>query len=172
MEIRYIDSDNISINVSNRTLASIRSLKRQISKKIKDIPCFQLEDKKESFAVHYRKCKDKDLYHLNPIIELIENFIEKKPLDCLKMSRVIEVKPKNIDKGKAFKAIKRKYNNLIPSIDICLGDDVTDNYLFKANKKGINIKVGAKNIKTIKTEYFLKDTSDVHDFLNIILDKA
>lgn len=171
LEIKYKDSDDISINVNKKVLSSIRNLKKQLIKIIKDIPCFHLEDKEESFAVHYRKCQNKDLVHLKTITELIENFIKNKPLDYLKMSRVIEVKPKNIDKGRAFKSIKRKYKELSPSLDICMGDDVTDNYLFRANKKGINIKVDRGNPGTIKTKYFLKNVTEVHDFLNFILDK-
>jgi trehalose-phosphatase len=171
MDIKYKNSGKIITNTSRDYLPSISELKSEIIKIIKDVPCFYLEDKKETLAVHYRKCRSNDLAYLNKIIHLMENFIKDRPLDLLKMSNVIEIKPENINKGRALITIKKKYRKLKPSIDICIGDDVTDNYLFRENKKGINIKVGTENPGIIETEYFLKNVDDVLDFLNFISDK-
>jgi len=171
MEIKYKDSDKIITNTSRDSLPSISELKSEIIKTLKDIPCFYLEDKKKTLAVHYRKCRGDDLAYLNKVIYLMENFIKDRPLDLLKMSNVIEIKPENTNKGRALRTIKKKYRNLKPSIDICIGDDVTDNYLFRENKKGINIKVGTENPGIMETEYFLKNVNDVLDFLHFISDK-
>jgi trehalose 6-phosphate synthase/phosphatase len=171
MDIKYKDSKTLKGNGFKDSLSYIADLKNKISKIIKDTPCFYLEDKKKALALHYRKCNNDELFHLKEVALVVEDFIKQKPLDCLKMNKIIEVKPKNINKGKAFKTIKKKYTSLKPSIDICIGDDVTDNYLFKENKNGINIKVRTDNPEIIETEYFLKNVDDVLDFLNFILNK-
>ena len=82
------------------------------------------------------------------------------------MKKVVEVKPEGINKGNAVETINRKYKKNIPSINICLGDDLTDEYLFRSNISGINIKVGeSKNFES-QAEYFLNKVNEVHWFLN------
>ncbi len=171
INIRYENSSTLIENGFKDTLSYIEDLKNKISKIIKDAPCFYLEDKKKALAIHYRKCGDHELSYLNKVISTAKKFIKGKPLDCLKMNKIIEIKPRDINKGKAFMALKKKYFNLKPSIDICIGDDVTDNYLFKENKKGINIKVLTDNPEIMETEYFVKNVGDVLDFLNLIINK-
>ncbi len=168
-QIKYKNSNIRLTDGVRETLHFIKNLREQVSKIIKDINCFRLEDKKESFAVHYRKCRGDDLIYLHTITGLIDSFIKDKPLDYLKMNKVIEVKPKGINKGRAFEAIRKKYKNPEPSINICIGDDVTDKFLFERNQNGINIKVGNSSTEIINAEYFLKNVNDVYDFLEYLL---
>jgi trehalose-6-phosphatase len=55
---------------------------------------------------------------------------------------------------------------------LCIGDDITDEDLFKKNSRGINIKVtdNACNIETA-AEYYLKNPQDALSFLENILIK-
>lgn len=84
------------------------------------------------------------------------------------MKKVIEVKPEGTNKGNAVCTVNRKYKKNIPSLNICLGDDVTDEYLFKSNISGINIKVGKVVHQGSKAEYYLKNIKEVHHFLGIL----
>lgn len=60
----------------------------------------------------------------------------------------------------------RVHEDGVSSVSICLGDDLTDEYLFRSNKGGINIKVGENNNFESQAEYFLKKVDEVHWFLN------
>ncbi len=164
-QVKYKDCDIALSDDARESLPYIRNLKSQILKMTDGIPCFYLEDKKISLALHYRKCKEKDMLHMPAVVDLIDNFIRNKPLDYLKMKKVLEVKPGNINKGNSLKIIGEKYKSLVPSINICIGDDLTDEYLFRANEDGINIKVGNDNLKKINAEYYLKNVNDTYYFL-------
>jgi trehalose 6-phosphate synthase/phosphatase len=158
-----------SIKISpevKKAVPLIKNLKSKLIDMAGNIPCIFIEDKKISLALHYRKCGKKELSKIPGLIDIIDDFVKDKPLDYLDMKKVIEVKPKNINKGNSLSIIKSKYKNLVPSINICIGDDITDKYLFDSNKKGVNIKVGADRIKGLKTEYYLRNVDDVYFFLN------
>jgi trehalose 6-phosphate synthase/phosphatase len=151
---------------AKKAVPLIRRLKSKLTNMTGNIPCIFIEDKKISIALHYRKCGKKELSKIPMFTDMIEDFIADKPLDYLDMKKVIDVKPKNINKGSSLKIIKSKYRNLVPSINVCIGDDITDKYLFDSNNEGINIKVGADRIKGLETEYYLKNMSEVYSFLN------
>ena len=170
-QIKYIGCDDISITSKiKEALPEMIKLKEKVSKIINDIPCYIIEDKGLSFALHYRRCKDKDLIQIKRINSILSEYIKGKPIEFMKMKKVIEIKPEGINKGIAVEAINRKYKENIPSINICIGDDLTDEYLFGANTHGVNIKVGANKFFDSEAEYFLKDIKEVHQFLEILCD--
>jgi len=154
---------------AKKAVPLIKDLKSKLTNLAECIPCIFLEDKKVSMALHYRKCGKKELSKIPEFMDIIDDFVTDKPLDYLDMKKVIEVKPKNINKGSSIKIIKSKYKNLAPSINICIGDDMTDKYLFDSNTQGINIRVGTGRIKGLETEYYLKNVDDVYFFLNSIV---
>jgi trehalose 6-phosphate synthase/phosphatase len=151
---------------AKKAVPMIKKLKSKLINMAGNIPCIFIEDKKISIALHYRKCGKKELSKIPGFTDMIEDFVADKPLDYLDMKKVIEVKPKNINKGSSLKIIKSKYKNLAPSINICIGDDITDKYLFDSNNEGINIKVGEDRIRGLETEYYLKNAGEVYSFLN------
>lgn len=151
---------------AKKAVPLIKKLKSKLINMAGNIPCIFIEDKKISIALHYRKCGKKELSKIPEFKDMIEDFVADKPLDYLDMKKVIEVKPKSINKGSSLKIIKSKYKNLVPSINICIGDDITDKYLFDSNNEGINIKVGEDRIKGLETEYYLRNAGEVYFFLN------
>jgi trehalose 6-phosphate synthase/phosphatase len=169
-EVKYKGCDIALSNEAEKAAPLIKDLKSKLIKVTSSIPCILLEDKKVSIALHYRKCGKKELSRIPGFINIIDDFVKGKPLDYLKMKKVVEVKPKNINKGSSIEIIKEKYTSLTPSINICIGDDMTDKYLFDSNTQGINLKVGAGRIKGLETEYYLKDVDDVYYFLSSIAD--
>ncbi len=168
-EVKYRNYDIMLSDEARKAESLIKDLKSKLSGITSDIPCILIEDKKVSIALHYRKCGKKDLSRIPGLIGIIDDFVKGKPLDYLKMKKVIEVKPKNINKGNSIKLIKEKYSDLKPSITVCIGDDFTDKYLFDANMQGINIKVGAEEPEGMHAGYYLKDVNEVYNFLRILL---
>lgn len=167
-QIKYAGSEiSIPANIKN-TLPVISALKEKVTKIISNTPCYTIEDKGLSFALHYRRCEDEDLSHLRKINSILFEFIKDKPIELLQMKKVIEVKPKGINKGNVVDNINRKYKKNIPLLNICLGDDATDEYLFESNISGINIKVGESEYLDSEAEYYLKDVKEVHRFLSIL----
>jgi len=165
-QIKYVGCEILIPAKIKKAQPEIIELKDRVSKIINNIPCYTIEDKGLSFALHYRRCKDKELIYLRKIIPILFKYTKDRPIELMQMKKVVEVKPKGISKGDAVDAINRKYKKNISSINICLGDDVTDEYLFRSNISGINIKVGeSKNFKS-QAEYFLKKVNEVHWFLN------
>jgi trehalose 6-phosphate synthase/phosphatase len=151
---------------AKKAVPLIRNLISELTNMTGNIPCIFIEDKKISMSLHYRKCGRSELSKISGLINIIEDFVKDKPLDYLNMKKVIEVKHKKINKGNSIGTIKSKYKNHIPSINICIGDDMTDKYLFDSNDNGINIKVGADNIEGLETEYYLRNVDEVYSFLN------
>ena len=165
-QIKYAGCEILIPVKIKKSLPEIIRLKEKISKIINNIPCYTIEDKGLSFALHYRRCRDKDLTHLKKINPILSEYIKGRPIELMQMKKVVEVKPEGINKGNAVDIINKKYKKNIPSTNICLGDDITDEYLFRSNKVGINIKVGeSKNLES-QAEYFLNKVNEVHWFLN------
>lgn len=146
----------------------IKSIKKEIENLLISQPCFKLEDKVISLAIHYRNCSKNSLKFIPKIKDIINFYTKNKPLRVMMMKKVIEIIPLNIDKGQVINVIKEKEGFTENSIVICLGDDFTDEYLFKENPKGINIKVAKKIDHKTFASLFLKNTTEVFNFLKII----
>jgi len=167
-QIKYAGSEISIPDKIKNTLPWISVLKEKVTKIISNIPCYTIEDKGLSFALHYRRCGDEELSHLRKINSILFEYIKGRPIELMQMKRVIEVKPKGINKGNAVGNINRKYKKNISLLNICLGDDATDEYLFKSNISGINIKVGESEYLDSEAEYYLKDVKEVYKFLCIL----
>jgi trehalose 6-phosphate synthase/phosphatase len=100
-----------------------------------------IEEKKNTLAWHYRNT-DPDLGFVrsrelhNSLLQLTTN----TPLQVIDGNRVIEVRLIGVDKGATALSIFNHYN---PQFTVCLGDDTTDEDMFRALKeKGYTIKIG------------------------------
>lgn len=165
IQTRFSGSSN---TLTAKTLPEIPILKDKISEIVREYPCYIVEDKEASFSLHYRKCNDKSLDLLKPIKKVLQEYVDDRRLDILYMKKVIEIKPAEINKGNTIGTINSKYGFSEDSINICIGDDVTDEDLFTANTEGINIKVGIDINTSTDAGYYLKGVSDVYWFLNMI----
>ncbi len=120
-----------------------------------------VEEKSYSLVWHYRKV-EKGLGELraNEIINHLRIFIADKGLQMMDGNKVIEFKNIEVNKGKA--AQNWLYNNN-PDFIIALGDDHTDEDIFKAlPAEAYTIKVGS-NISAAR--YYLKDYKQVRSLL-------
>jgi len=124
-----------------------------------------IEEKSYSLVWHYRKV-EKGLGELraNEITNHLRIFIADKGLQMMEGNKVIEFKNIEVNKGKA--ALNWLYNNH-PDFTIALGDDHTDEDIFKAlPPQAYTIKVGS-NISAAR--YYLRDYKEVRELLKELL---
>lgn len=100
-----------------------------------------VEEKSHSLAWHYRNAeKELGEYRANELISHLRYFVADMPLNILAGNKVVEVKSTEVNKGKA---IEPYLSNESYDFILAIGDDATDEDMFKAiGKRGISIKVG------------------------------
>lgn len=126
-----------------------------------------IEEKSHSLVWHYRR-SDFELGVLRSL-ELttdLSNLIINQDLEILEGSKVIEIKVAGINKGKA--ALDYLQDNNYDFI-LAMGDDWTDEYLFKELPEGsITIKVGTDRSEA---KYYVSNYKEVRSLINKILTK-
>ena len=171
LQMKFGSNAMIQSEKISSVLPKIFKIKKELSGIVNKYPCYIFEDKGVSFALHYRKCPKGAIMFLDSIIkDHLKKYEQDKSVEVLHMKKVIEVKPAGINKGDTIEAVRgRSVKDNFSSINICIGDDITDEYLFRANPGGINIKVGKEKSRKVAAEYFLNGISEVYWFLDKIL---
>lgn len=126
-----------------------------------------IEEKSHSLVWHYRK-SDFELGALRAL-ELttdVSNIIMNQELEILEGNKVIEIKVAGINKGKAaMEYIQDEVYDFI----LAMGDDWTDEYLFKdLPESAITIKVGTDRSQA---KYYVDNHKEVRSFLDKLLSK-
>ena len=121
-------------------------------------------EKKESGLVwHFRKT-DPELASERVVeIETVLNSLLTDQFQILNLDKAIEVTSRKFDKGSAVNELikNKKYDHIV-----CIGDDVTDENMFKTlNENSTTIKVGIKNTLA---KFFIDDTKSVVNLLDEI----
>lgn len=120
-----------------------------------------IEEKKYSLAWHYRKA-DPELAQVRTIElnTVITSLISNNELTVLNGNKVIEVKNSSVNKGRAAGyLLSRKDYDFV----LAIGDDWTDEYMFKeVPEGGYSIKVG---FQKSKAKYYVKNTQEVRKLL-------
>jgi trehalose-phosphatase len=103
---------------------------------------------------------------LEEIDSILKKYDRDDSIDILHMKKVIEVKPGGVSKGDTVEIVNLEYGSGTQKyLDICLGDDLTDEDLFRANRNGVNIKVERNNPGKSLARYYLKGVGEVYWFL-------
>lgn len=126
-----------------------------------------IEEKRFSLAWHYRNAEQETGFSASR--ELIEALIEKIRKPGLKITdgnKVVEIKKKEIDKGKGTQYLldKNRYDYILS-----IGDDKTDEDMFDVlanNKRAFTIKVGKGDTSA---KYRLDTVQNVIELLNELL---
>lgn len=100
-----------------------------------------MEEKENTLSWHYRNThpglgfiRSREL--LNNLVQLTAN----TPVQIIDGNKVLEVRQTGVDKGVTALKMVNHYN---PDFTLCIGDDTTDEDMFKAlDEKGITIKIG------------------------------
>jgi trehalose 6-phosphate phosphatase len=125
-----------------------------------------IEDKGWSATLHFRKV-DRSLHRslLFAARRLLASYGSQLALRA--GNRALEVRPKVAwDKGHALEFIQAKQGPF--DACICIGDDQTDETMFRANRNHVNIRIG-RGRPTAATHY-LSDSSEVPILLSHIVD--
>ena len=123
----------------------------------------ELEDKGFGFALHFKsELKKKEAK------KELKVLFENTAYQVLSGRKIIEIRPKGWDKGKAVNYITDQIKanlNLANGLRIYIGDDRTDEDAFKVVKDGITIYVQNENDLNTEAEFYLKDPSDTAELL-------
>jgi trehalose-phosphatase len=168
IEIRYPDGKEFVWKQAEENQVLIQEIKNRSVQEFQQVKEIYIEDKKYSMAFHYRQVptvKSKDF--IEKFISIYKKIDREKKLEVLHGDKVIEIRPKGWNKGKAvekiLKKLKNKKNDLLP---IYIGDDTTDEDAFKfLRRQGLNIYV--KNDSELETlaHYYVRNPSEVYKFL-------
>jgi trehalose 6-phosphate phosphatase len=150
---------------------NIRSILKEI--KIKALNEFKnkkeiyIEDKKVTLAFHYRLLSNN---RIKKTVEKFEKIVKEidanNMLNIINGEKVIEIRPKGWNKGKAVELILKNISEKINFLPIYIGDDTTDEDAFKQlEKKGITIFVTNDSNNPTTAHYYLKNPDDVIIFL-------
>lgn len=113
---------------------------RRLRRTVPSIEGLRVEEKDQSFAVHYRGVADEDETRTQ-----LKDWLAEMPddLDALWGKKVVELRPEGLTKGTAVRRISKEHPTHVP---VYLGDDVTDEDAFAAlremDRQAVTIKVG------------------------------
>ena len=146
--------------VPNKTIKLLSSIKKSVDKIKGAYPGTLLEFKYSSLAIHYRQLSNKFIIKFNKDVNKIIKLSD--PYNNLKIlvgKKVIELVP-NIDWNKGVFALfilkflqKKLKHSLLP---IYIGDDTTDEDVFKVLPAGLTIRIGYNRYSRAK--YYIRNT--------------
>ncbi|KYR01904.1 glycosyltransferase [Tieghemostelium lacteum] len=127
-----------------------------------------IEHKQVNLTWHYRNA-DQDFgeFQSRELIAQLQSVANKYPLDILVGKKAIEVKPFGINKGEIVKLILSQ--NLDTDFIICIGDDKTDEDMFKVLSNcdsSYSIKVTSDSKEPTKAKFTIEDVEQVLDLLS------
>jgi trehalose 6-phosphate phosphatase len=126
----------------------------------------RVEDKGLSLSVHYRKAAPQDVSGLGAIVRDALAGLDDRFVMC-HAKAVIEVRPRvSWNKGSAA-AFVRDQKQLAAALPVCVGDDTTDEDLFRALPDGISVRVGAWSEKSY-AGYQVDDPDQAFEFLSLV----
>lgn len=147
----------------------LREIRKCLKKGLTNFQGLLLEDKKYILALHYRMMPEEDVKRfMRSFNEVISAYLKGRLIRIGKGKKVIEIRPNiDFDKAKAIKLIWEKFNRGKQDITIYIGDDLTDEAVFKILWRiDVGIRVG--KCETSFARYFLKDTQEVEGFLSYL----
>jgi trehalose 6-phosphate synthase/phosphatase len=125
-----------------------------------------IEEKQNTLSWHYRNThpglgfiRSREL--LNNLMQLTAN----TQVQVIDGNKVLEVRQSGVDKGVTALKIVNRFN---PEFILCIGDDTTDEDMFKAlDGKGVTIKIGTASTAAL---YNIHTQAEVVPFLESLLD--
>ncbi|MEA3305500.1 MAG: trehalose-phosphatase [Candidatus Omnitrophota bacterium] len=143
----------------------ISRISSDLRRRLSGIKGAVLEDKALSLSLHYRLVEQKDVPKLkSEFMAACSPYIKRKAVKVSGGKKVLELRPPiSWDKGRAAKMIE-KLVGWKKALTVFVGDDQTDEDVFKVIKKGdFSIRVG--KMKKSKARYFLRNPNEVRRLL-------
>jgi trehalose 6-phosphate phosphatase len=137
LEWRHAQRETHDVHTANGDIVQVREALEAFAA---SIPGLQIEDKRRTVALHYRRAPDAEAACREAVTEALAGH---EALCVLAGKMVFEIKPRGIDKGTAITRFMSEapFGGRIP---LFAGDDVTDEDGFAAvnARSGISIRVG------------------------------
>ena len=160
------NGEQYSWKQANQTRFLIQRIKKTMQEELSQETGAFLEDKDLTVVLHYR------LLHPDRISDLQKKFKnivqsndKEKILEIISGAKVLEVRPKGWNKGKAIELFlaKQQKKNILP---LYIGDDITDEDAFRIlGKRGISIYVMNESTRKTAAQYWVKNPDDIYFFL-------
>ena len=163
----------VTINEEAQKIRStIDEVHEKLSDRLKNVKGALVENVKYTISSHYRLVSEEDF----PKVEkAVDEILEEYPiLKKTNGKKVFEIRPKiDWDKGRAVRWIMNYLKYDKDKHLLCyIGDDTTDEDAFRVLKnKGFGILV-AEELRPSEAEYYVENTSDVKQVLEIFLNKT
>jgi len=127
-----------------------------------------VEGKGLSVSVHSRRAPEEDEGRLAVAVnKVVGRYAEE--IAVLPGSRILEIRPRvTSDKGTAARLILRSLGTESDVLPVCIGDDLTDEDMFRQFPKGITVRVGSCAASAAK--YCLRAVPEVAEMLRRIRD--
>jgi trehalose 6-phosphate phosphatase len=172
LQIEMSDGSKYDIKAKEELQLILKEVKNLAKQRFQNEKGVLLEDKLYTFALHYRMVEDNRENNIKmDFIKIIKSVDTNNKLDILPGSKLIEIRPKGWNKGKAVDLLTShiKSDSVLP---IYIGDDTTDEDAFNV-LKDMGITIYVSNNSNLKTaaKYWLKDPDDVLKFLDILSNK-
>ena len=136
--------------------------KRAVWARLRGLPGVWVEDKGACFAVHYRGARLPVARRAGRAVRhSLDRSASSAALRIMPGKKVWEVLPKGASKGVAVKESLKKFAER--PLVIFVGDDTTDEEVFRSLPGAITIRVGARNNTGAK--YYLRSPAEVLAFL-------
>ncbi|MGM0437104.1 MAG: trehalose-phosphatase [Bacillota bacterium] len=120
-----------------------------------------LENKKFVLSIHYRN----NYKNVKELKSFIKNLVDTNNYEIMEGRKILEIRPKNWDKGKAVTLIREKsFDDNNNPLEIYIGDDTTDEDAFSVIN-GFSIYVKNENQISEKASFYLNNPDEVLIFL-------
>ncbi|MBI2430885.1 MAG: trehalose-phosphatase [Candidatus Levybacteria bacterium] len=155
--------------IPDKTLLALKIIRKQLNQIADQYKGVFIEDKRLVLSFHYRMAGKKISEVKSAFQKIVQPYVQDRLISVLAGKMVFSVRPKtDWNKGSFAKLVIDKIRGRIkiPPVAIFIGDDTTDEDIFRELKSGITVKVG-KSVQS-KAKYRLENTDDVFKFLEWI----
>lgn len=137
-------------------------LVRYLELRVAGLPGVWVERKRFSVALHYRQASGRHAARALRVMNEVARTELPKGLQLLRGRKLVEVRPRDLNKGKAVEYFLAGRERLFP---VFIGDDVTDEDAFRAlGREGLGVLVSAVPRPTL-AGYRLEGPGRVRDLL-------
>lgn len=156
-----------SFPIPNKTLVILENIKKQLNKIADQFAGVFIENKGLTLSLHYRLARKQEIPTIRSLFKItLKPFTEDRLISVIPGKMVFDIRPLNdCNKGTFAKLLINKISEKTKTTPVVffIGDDITDEDVFKELEKKITVKVGRNSESSAK--YRLKDTRDVFKFL-------
>lgn len=150
---------------NERIVDSLNEVKKIYNRLSKEYEGIFIEDKSMSLSLHYRNLKNiSEENFIEVFYKSVKKIKNENIIEFIEGKKVIDARPKiEWNKGQIVNMVSQQ----IPGrLTIAIGDDTTDEDMFKKITNGLAIRVGEGDAS--RAEYYLENIEDVYRFLNYI----